>query len=233
MKIKYFFISMVACLAFMVCLAEDITTADGKIYSGVTDIKAKPDGLIFNLNPTNGIGIVKVPFSNLSDEMKRKYNYDPFEEGLAIARNNKVVNLKKNLAFNLADLDIAKMRAQTEHKPIGFVMVWDEFFQPAVPMGNGSVGGLAHFYTVFRNGVVLVFVRHEDELDKVPEAVKKAFSGPDKGGLAPNMAVVSADCSEFICEIPLGGQESNGQTREEIFREKIAQIKKFAAASTK
>ncbi|MEI9961420.1 MAG: hypothetical protein WDM76_09930 [Limisphaerales bacterium] len=227
MKIKSFFISTAACLAVMVCLAEDITTADGKIYSGVTDIKVKPDGLIFNLNPTNGIGVIKVPFSKLSEDVKRKYNYDPFEEGLVLARNNKVVDLKKNLAFSLADLDVAKKRAETERKPIGFVLVWDEFFQPAVPMASGSVGGLAHFYTVFRNGVVLVFVRHEDELDKVPEAVKKGFAGPDEGGFAPNMAVVSEDCSQFICEIPLGGKDSNGQIREQIFREKIAEIKKF------
>jgi hypothetical protein len=41
------------------------------------------------------------------------------------------------------------------------------------------------------------------------------------------MAVVTADCSQFICEIPYGGNNSNGQIREQIFRQKIAVIKKF------
>jgi len=77
---------------------------------------------------------------------------------------------------------------------------------------------------------VLVFVRHESELDKVPDAVKKGFFGPEEGGFAPNMAVVSPDCSQFICEIPYGGDKSNGQIREQIFRQKIPVIKKFMAA---
>jgi len=74
---------------------------------------------------------------------------------------------------------------------------------------------------------VLVFVRHEDELDKVPDSVKKGFNGPDEGGWAPNMAVVTADCSQFVCEIPLGGDKSDGYVREQVFRKKIADIKAF------
>jgi hypothetical protein len=80
---------------------------------------------------------------------------------------------------------------------------------------------------VFRDNLVLVVVRHEDELGKVPDAVKTGFSGPEEGGFAPNMAVVTADCSQFVCEIPYGGKDSNGQIREQIFRQKIAVIKKF------
>ncbi len=72
-----------------------------------------------------------------------------------------------------------------------------------------------------------MFVRHENELDHVPEAVRQGFFGPEEGGWAPNMAVVTEDCSEFICEIPLGGQHSDGAIREEIFRKKIAEMKGF------
>jgi hypothetical protein len=71
-------------------------------------------------------------------------------------------------------------------------------------------------------------VRHESELNNVPDAVRKGFFGPDEGGFAPNMAVVTADCSQFVCEIPYGGKESNGGIREQIFRQKIAVIKQFA-----
>ena len=107
-------------------------------------------------------------------------------------------------------------------------MVWDSFFVPAEPMGQGGGEGLAHFYDVFHDNLVLVFVRHESELGNVPDAVKKGFNGPDEGGFAPNMAVVTTDCSQFICEIPYGGNNSNGQIREQIFRQKIAVIKAFA-----
>ena len=94
-------------------------------------------------------------------------------------------------------------------------------------MEGGSNSGLAHFYDVFHDNLVLVFVRHESELDKVPDAVKLGFGGPEEGGYAPNMAVVTADCSQYICEIPYGGKNSTGQIREQIFRQKIALIKKF------
>ena len=135
--------------------------------------------------------------------------------------------MNKNLAFSLDNLEAAKKKAKDENKLLGFVMTWDSFFIPSHPMGPGSNGTLAHFYDVFHDNLVLVFVRHEDELNKVPDAVKKGFFGPEEGGYAPNMAVVTADCSQFVCEIPEGGKESNGQIREQIFREKIAAIKKF------
>ena len=95
-------------------------------------------------------------------------------------------------------------------------------------MEHGSNAALAQFYEVFNGNLVLVFVRHEAELDKVPDAVKTGFQGPEEGGFAPNMAVVTADCSKFVCEIPYGGKDSDGVIRERIFRDKIAVIKKFA-----
>ena len=47
------------------------------------------------------------------------------------------------------------------------------------------------------------------------------------------MAVVTADCAQFVCEIPYGGDQSNGQIREQIFWQKIAVIKKFIKAQAK
>ena len=111
---------------------------------------------------------------------------------------------------------------------IGFIMEWDSMLVPAQPLLQGSDSGLAHFYEVFNDSLVLVFVRHESELGNVPESVKAGFNGPEEGGFAPNMAVVTADCAEFVCEIPYGGDHSNGAIREKIFREKIAVIKAYA-----
>ena len=173
---------------------------------------------------------VTVPYTNLPEDIKEKYHYDPYELTLAFARQNRSVNLTKALAFSLDNLEAAKKKAKAEKKLIGFIMEWDSMLVPSTPMNRGSDSGLAHFYDVFNGNLVLVFVRHESELGNVPDAVKQGFNGPEEGGFAPNMAVVTADCSQFICEIPYGGEQSNGMIREKIFRDKIAVIKKFQKA---
>jgi hypothetical protein len=206
-----------------VSLAEDISTLDGQTYQNVRSITVKPNGLYFVVGELDSMRGITVPFTNLTEETKEKYHVDPYELAMVHARQNQPIALNKNLAFSLDNLEAAKKKAKDEKKLIGFVMVWDSFYIPSHPMGPGSNGALAHFH----DNLVLVFVRHESELDKVPDAVKQGFFGPEEGGYAPNMAVVTADCSKFICEMPEGGKESNGQIREKIFREKIAVIKKF------
>jgi len=216
-------------LALVTCRADDLTALNGKKYENVTDVKKLPDGIFFSYTTTNGVSRAKVLFSNLPDDVAQKYNYDPYEEGFYIARQNRPMILGLNRAFRLADLEAAKKKAKAEKKPIGFIMVWDSFFGQFQPMDQGGGNDLAGFYTVFNKALVLVFVRHESELNQVPDAVKKGFFGPEEGGWAPNMAVVNEDCSQFICEIPLGGKGSNGMIREPIFRAKIAVIKKYQA----
>ena len=221
----------VLCAAPWCSLADDIKTLDGQTYTNVSEVALQPNGLYFIVTDSDSsMRGVTVPYSNLPDDLKEKYHCDPFEIGLVFARQNKQVNLTKGLAFSLDNLDAAKKKAQDEHKLIGFIMEWDTMLVPAYPMQQGSDAGLAHFYDVFHDGMVLVFVRHESELASVPPAVKQGFFGPQEGGFAPNMAVVTADCSQFICEIPYGGEHSNGKIREEIFRQKIAVINDFKKA---
>jgi hypothetical protein len=224
---KAFYLLIVALLAVTAgsSLADDITTLDGKQYQDVRDVVAKHNGLFFVSGSGNSVKGVTVPFDNLSDDTKDKYHCDPFALGLAYARQNVEVNLTKKLAFSLDQLDAAKKKAKAEKKMIGFIMEWDTFMVPARPLLRGSEAGLAHFYDVFNDALVLVFVRHESELNNVPDAVKLGFFGPEEGGFAPNMAVVTADCSDFVCEIPYGGDHSNGAIREKIFKDKIAVIK--------
>ena len=207
--------------------ADDITTLDGTKYENVSDVALQPNGLYFVIGSGDSMQGVTVPYNNLPDDIKEKYHYDPFEIGLTTARQNRPVSLNKNLAFSLDNLEAAKKKAKDENKMIGFIMEWDSMLVPAYPMQESSESGLAHFYDVFHDGMVLVFVRHESELNSVPAAVKKGFFGPEEGGFAPNMAVVTADCSQFVCEIPFGGKDSTGKIREQIFREKIAVIKAF------
>jgi hypothetical protein len=224
---KLFLKIAMVCFVAGASLAEDISTLDGQKYQDVRSVAVKANGLYFVVGTENSMRGVTIPLTNLTEETKEKYHCDSYELALAYARRDVRIPLSKNLAFSLANLEAAKKKAKDEKKLIGFVMVWDSIFTPSRPMGPGSNGALAHFYDVFGGNLVLVFVRHEDELDKVPDAVKQGFFGPEEGGFAPNMAVVSADCSKFVCEIPEGGKESNGQIREKIFREKIAVIKKF------
>jgi hypothetical protein len=207
--------------------ADDITTLDGHTYQDVRDVSLKQKGLFFVSGTGDSVQGVTVPYDNLPDDVKQKYHYDPFEMGFTVARQDAYVDLTTNLAFSLDTLEAAKKKAMAENKMLGFILVWDSFFTPARPLGHGSRDGLAHFYDVFHDGVVLVFVHHERELSKVPDAVKQGYFGPDEGGFAPNMAVVTADCSQFVCEIPFGGNDSDGAIREQIFRQKIEVMKSF------
>jgi hypothetical protein len=229
MKTKYV-LSLAVVGGALLCSAEDLTTLDGRKYEDVRSVSVKYNGLFFVSGSGDTVKGVTIPFTNLPADIKDKYHCDPYELGMAFARQNRIINLNKNLAFSLDNLAAAREKALAENKPLGFIMEWDTMLVPARPMERGSDCGVAHFYCTFNNSLVLVFVRHENELDKVPDSVKKGFFGPEEGGFAPNMAVVTPDCSQFICEIPYGGDKSNGQIREQIFRQKIAVIKKFLAA---
>jgi len=138
--------------------------------------------------------------------------------GVTAAKFPQKRTMRLSDAFSLSQLEAAKAKAQAEHKPLGFLMVWGQFFgEEADTRSGGGAPGLAHFYRAFNSNLVLVFVRHETELGSVPDAVKQGFNGPDEGGFAPNMAVVDATATEFIVEIPYGGNDSNGAKRDQVF----------------
>jgi hypothetical protein len=205
-----------------------LKTKDGKEYKGIQDVKVFPDGL----QCVSESGLMFVDFLDCDQATRRLAEYDPFAAGLARARKDKPMTLTLNSAFRLSQLDEAKKKAIAENKPLGFMMVWDQFFnEEGSPMSDARDGGVSstiHFYQAFKDSCVLVFVRHEDELQKVPESVRKGFFGPDEGGFAPNLAVVSSDASDYICEIPLGGgRNSTGDARDEVFSENIKIIKAY------
>lgn len=232
MKMKLLAAVVMLGLAAASVEADDITTLDGTTYKDIRDISTKPNGLFFVVGDDTTMHGVLVTYTNLPEATKEKYHCDPYELAMAFARQNQPLYLNKNLAFSLDQLDAAKKKAEAEHKPLGFILVWDNFFHPAGPpfrpVGDYSENALVHFYDVFHNNLVLVFVSHERERGKVPPAVAQGFNGPDEGGWAPSMAVVTADASKFICEVPYSKKDFAG--REQIMRNRIAVIKKFLAA---
>jgi hypothetical protein len=230
MNFKYLLAFLIAAGAVGRSSADDVFTLDGKKFENVQDVALKPGGLFFVTGSGMSMQGLTVPYTNLSNPMKARYHCDPYEIGMAFARENQTVVLTKNLAFSLDNLEAAKQKARAEKKLLGFILEWDSMLKPAQPMGEGSDSALAHFYDVFNDSLVLVFVRHETEQSLVPDAVKAGFFGPDEGGYSPSMAVVTADCSTYICEVPYGGKESNGAIREKIFRQKITVIQKFLQA---
>ncbi|MFZ0827995.1 MAG: hypothetical protein WAO02_11285 [Verrucomicrobiia bacterium] len=218
-------------LALTQCPAEDIQTLEGRTYKDISDVQVMSDGIVFSYD--TGVSRIKVPYNHLPDTVKTKYHYDPFKEGLFLARQNKPVDLQKSLAFPLDNLAAARQKAGAENKMIGFVVVGDEFFnKPARPMGKGSKDALAQFYTTFHNALVLVFVSHERELNDLPAAAKMGILGPAAGTFDPKMAVTTADCSQLVCFIPYGKDGATGYDRETVFKQKIAELKQFAETAS-
>lgn len=64
---------LIALLLPATLLAEDLTTVSGKKYTGVTINRVEADGLAISHDD----GLAKVPFSDLSEELRKKYGYDP------------------------------------------------------------------------------------------------------------------------------------------------------------
>lgn len=158
---------------------------------------------------------------------------DHFSAALEAAKTALPIAIQPDYAYSLSQLDQAKARARAEMKPLGFIMMWGQFFdKKSDTRAGGSEAAFAHFYQAFHSTLVLVFVRHETELSQAPAAVKQGFNGPDEGGFAPNMAVVDADASELIVEIPMaiGGKAGDGVARDAIFKNGAEKIDEWLAS---
>jgi hypothetical protein len=63
---------------FVVCLAsasfaDDFKTPNGKEYKNAAVTRVEPDGVVIKFHG----GVVKIPFTDLNEDLRRKYNYDP------------------------------------------------------------------------------------------------------------------------------------------------------------
>lgn len=151
---------------------------------------------------------------------------DYFNAGIEASSRAPSRAVKASDAFSLSQLTEAKAKAVRERKPLGFILVWGQYFDKPTSThacGGGS-GPLLHFVEAFKDSLVLVFVRHETELQQVPRAVATGLLGPDEGGYAPNMAVVDATASEFIVEVPCAAPDSTLGKRDAVFRTAAGKI---------
>ena len=64
---------MLAALSTSLALADDFKTTDGKEYKNAKVSRVDPDGIVITFSG----GTVKIPFTKLSEELQRKYNYNP------------------------------------------------------------------------------------------------------------------------------------------------------------
>jgi hypothetical protein len=79
MHAKHFIIAGAVALGATLGVAEadSITTRDGITYTNAVVQRADPDGVVIEYAPRPGsIGIAKLKFARLSDELRRRYNYD-------------------------------------------------------------------------------------------------------------------------------------------------------------
>jgi hypothetical protein len=57
---------------------NEIATVTGAIYKNVRVEKAEPDGITVSYTPARGgMGITKIYFDDLSDDMRQRYGFDP------------------------------------------------------------------------------------------------------------------------------------------------------------
>jgi hypothetical protein len=65
---------LIALILTAACLrADDITTIRGEKFTNVSISRVEPDGIVV----IKSDGIVKIPFTDLSPELRAKYGYDP------------------------------------------------------------------------------------------------------------------------------------------------------------
>jgi hypothetical protein len=66
-------LAILAALSVSVALAEDFKTINGKEYKNATVTRAEPDGITIKFSG----GLVKIPFTELPEEVQERFHYDP------------------------------------------------------------------------------------------------------------------------------------------------------------
>jgi hypothetical protein len=119
-------LAILAGLCASIVLADDFKTIDGKEYKNAKVSRVEPDGIVITFSG----GVVKIPFTELSPEIQKKYGYDPaaaadfqkqsYEATLARAREVAEANEKRQRY--LASLPTPAPTPPPERQPISATM---------------------------------------------------------------------------------------------------------------
>src|SRR5438067_9010077 len=81
-------LSILLILPVSLAVADDIKTNYGKEYRNATVTRVEPDGIMIKLSG----GLLKIPFKDLSDELKQKYHYNSEQAGKFVANTAAQIN---------------------------------------------------------------------------------------------------------------------------------------------
>jgi hypothetical protein len=81
-------LAVFATVCASLAVADDIKTVNGKEYKNATVSRVEPDGIMIKFSG----GLVKIPFTVLSEELKEKYHYNPEEARKFSAENAAAIN---------------------------------------------------------------------------------------------------------------------------------------------
>jgi hypothetical protein len=115
------FVILIVCFA-SIALADDFKTTDGKEYKNAKVSRIEPDGVVIAFSG----GIVKIPFTELSPELQKKYGYDSKAAEAYSAEEN-----QKQVALQQQRKEEENKRTEERHK------YWSER-ATTTPMQNGD-----------------------------------------------------------------------------------------------
>ena len=167
MKTRLFSV-VLSLVALQFALADDFKTIDGKEYKNATVSRVEPDGVVISFSG----GIVKIPFTELSPEIQKKYGYDSQAAAAYTAEQN-----EKSNALNQQRKAEEQTRTEERHK------YWSEHSTP-VPAERQSVAGSMHGSALDQRPVdkTLIYGRIRGHVVEglLVEVLVPAFSGQER-----------------------------------------------------
>src|SRR6185295_4173663 len=100
------------CAALGAAETDSITTRSGVIYTNAIIQRADPDGVVIEYAPQPGsVGIAKLKFANLPDELRKRYNYNTTDA--LIFEQNQAAGIARRQE-EIAQAEIEKKRRHDE-----------------------------------------------------------------------------------------------------------------------
>jgi len=118
MQTKHFIIAGAVVLSASLGAAEtnSITTRDGITYTNAVIQRADPNGIVIEYAPRRGsVGIAKLKFANLPDELQRRYNYSA-TNALIFEQNHAAGVARRQQEIEQGEIEKKRLRRQAEEE---------------------------------------------------------------------------------------------------------------------